>query len=50
MNTERVMAQLKHAQRVNLRMWLRQELIFTNQPLKKKALLEAMLKLDRPGG
>ena len=48
MNPERVMAQLKHAQKRNLRMWLRQELIFTTQPLKKKALLEAILKIDRP--
>ena len=48
MNPERVMAQVKHAQQKNLRMWLRQELIFTTQPLKKKALLEAILKIDRP--
>ena len=44
------MAQVKHAQRKNLRMWLRQQLIFTTQPLKKKVLIEAILKLDRPGG
>ena len=50
MNTERVMAQVKHAQQKNLRMWLRQELIFTTQPHKKKALLEAILKLDQLGG
>ena len=48
MNTERVMAQVKHAQRMNLRMWLRRELIATTQPLKQKALIEAILKIDRP--
>ena len=50
MNPERVMAQVKHAQRMNLRMWLRRELIATTQPLKQKALIEAMLKLDQLSG
>ena len=48
MNPERVMAQVKHAQRMNLRMWLRRELIATTHPLQKKALIEAILKIDRP--
>ena len=50
MNPERVMAQVKHAQRMNLRMWLRRELIATTQPLEQKALIEAMLKLDQLSG
>ena len=49
MNPERVMAQVKHAQRMNLRMWLREELIFTTHPQHKKVLIEAMLKLDQLG-
>lgn len=49
MNPERVMARVKHAQRMNLRMWLRRELIATTHPLQEKVLIEAMLKLDQLG-
>jgi len=49
MNTEIVMWCVKHAQRKNLRMWLREELIFTTHPQRKKALIEAILTLDELG-
>ena len=48
MNPETVIARVKYAQRMNLRIWLRRELIATTHPLKKKALIEAILKIDRP--